>query len=109
MLVARVLISEPHPDCRALIELVVRRAGHEPLGVGELAEGDEPGALIVEPASADGMAVAHRLRNRLDELPLICTSVRPAGPGTESLRPAAYLVKPFRIAELESALHAVLD
>ena len=105
---ARVLISEPHPDCRTLIELVVRRAGHEPLGAGELAEGDEPGALILEPASADGLAIAHRLRNRLEQLPLICTSVRPAGPGVESLRPAAYLVKPFRIAELESVLRAAL-
>ena len=108
MLVARVLISEPHPDCRTLIELVVRRAGHEPLGPGELAEGDEPGALILEPASADGLAIAHRLRNRLEQLPLICTSVRPAGPGTESLRPAAYLVKPFRLAELESAVATAL-
>jgi len=106
--VARVLISEPHPDCRALLELVVRRAGHEPLGQGELADGDDPGLLILEPASADGLAIAHRLRRRLEELPIICTSIRPPSPATETLRPAAYLVKPFRLAELQAAIAAAL-
>jgi DNA-binding response OmpR family regulator len=105
---ARVLISEPHPDCRALLELVVRRVGHDPLGLGELAEGDDPGLLILEPASADGLALAHRLRRRLEELPIICTSIRPPSAATETLQPAAYLVKPFRLGELESALTAAL-
>jgi DNA-binding response OmpR family regulator len=106
--VARVLISEPHPDCRTLLELVVQRAGHSPLGLGELADGDDPGLLILEPVSADGLALAHRLRRRLEELPIICTSIRPPSAATETLRPAAYLVKPFRLAELEAALVAAL-
>jgi len=106
--VARVLISEPHPDCRALLELVVRRVGHDPLGQGELAEGDDPGLLILEPASADGLALARRLRRRLEGLPIICTSIRPPSAVTETLRPVAYLVKPFRIAELEAALASAL-
>jgi DNA-binding response OmpR family regulator len=101
---ARVLISEPHPDCRALVELVVQRVGHDPLGPGELAEGDDPGLLILEPASADGLAIAHRLRHRLGNLPIICTSVRPPSAATETLQPAAYLVKPFRLADLEAAV-----
>ena len=101
---ARVLISEPHPDCRALVELVVQRVGHDPLGAGELAEGDDPGLLILEPASADGLAIAHRLRRRLENLPIICTSVRPPSAATETLEPMAYLVKPFRLAELELAV-----
>ena len=108
MSVARVLISEPHPDCRALLELVVRRVGHDPLGQGELAEGDDPGLLILEPASADGLALARRLRRRLEGLPIICTSIRPPSAVTETLRPVAYLVKPFRIAELEAALASAL-
>ena len=106
--VARVLISEPHPDCRALLELVVRRVGHDPLGQGELAEGDDPGLLILEPASADGLALARRLRRRFEGLPIICTSIRPPSAVTETLQPAAYLVKPFRLAELEAALTASL-
>ncbi len=105
---ARVLISEPHPDCRALLELVVRRIGHDPLSQGELADGDDLGLLILEPASADGLALAERLRRRLGELPIICTSIRPPSAVTETLRPAAYLVKPFRLAELEAALASAL-
>ena len=105
---ARVLISEPHPDCRALVELVVQRVGHDPLGPGELHEGDDLGLLILEPASADGLAIAHRLRRRLENLPIICTSVRPPCAATETLQPAAYLVKPFRLADLESAVETAL-
>jgi DNA-binding response OmpR family regulator len=106
---ARVLISEPHPDCRALLELVVRRVGHDPLGQGELADGDDLGLLILEPDSADGLAFAQRVRTRLEDLPIICTSIRPPSAVTETLRPAAYLVKPFRIAELESAIADALS
>jgi DNA-binding response OmpR family regulator len=102
--VARVLISEPHPDSRALFELVVRRAGHEPVGPGELADRELPELMILEPASGEGLAIARRLRRRLEDLPIICTSIRPAGPAVEGLSPVAYLVKPFRLSELESAL-----
>jgi DNA-binding response OmpR family regulator len=106
--VARVLISEPHPDCRALLELVVERAGHEPLDQHELAGADDLALLILEPASSEGLAIAHRLRRRLENLPIICTSVCAPDAVTESLRPAAYLVKPFRLSELDEALANVL-
>jgi hypothetical protein len=102
--VARVLISEPHPDCRALLELVVTRAGHDPIGGGGSAEGDDPAVMILEPASAHDLAVAQRLRRRLEDLPIICTSVSPPDEEVERLRPSAYLLKPFRLSELESAL-----
>ena len=105
---ARVLISEPHPDSRALFELVVRRAGHEPVGLGELADREPPELMILEPAFGEGLAIAHQLRRRLEALPIICASIRPAGPATEILRPAAYLLKPFRLADLEAALAAAL-
>ena len=106
--VARVLISEPHPDSRALFELVVRRAGHQPVGLGELADRDPPELMILEPASGEALAVAHQLRRRLEDIPNICVSIRPANGETAALRPAAYLVKPFRLAELEAALTAAL-
>ena len=106
--VARVLISEPHPDSRALFELIVRRAGHEPVGLGELADREPPELMILEPASGEGLAIAHQLRHRLEDLPIICASIRPPGSATESLRPVAYLLKPFGLAELESALAAAL-
>jgi DNA-binding response OmpR family regulator len=106
--VARVLISEPHPDCRTLLELVVQRVGHFPIDSGELVDGGDPGLMILEPASAEGLAIARRLRRRLEELPIICTSIIPPGQATEGLRPAAYLLKPFRLADLEGALRAAL-
>ena len=105
---ARVLISEPHPDCRALLELVVRRVGHDPVDPGELIDGDDLGLMILEPASADGLGLAARLRRRLVDLPIICTSIRPPSAATETLQPAAYLVKPFRLTELEAAMHQAL-
>jgi DNA-binding response OmpR family regulator len=101
---ARVLISEPHPDCRTLLELVVQRVGHDPVGPGELAGDDDLGLMILEPAAAEGLAMASRLRHRFEDLPIICTSIRPPTAVTALLRPAAYLVKPFRLAELERAL-----
>jgi DNA-binding response OmpR family regulator len=106
--VARVLISEPHPDCRALLELVVQRVGHDPVDLGELVDGDDLGLMILEPASAEGLALAAKLRRRLEDLPIICTSIRPPSAATETLQPAAYLVKPFRLTELEAAMHQAL-
>jgi DNA-binding response OmpR family regulator len=105
---ARILISEPHPDLRALLEAIVRRTGHEPVGHGELTENDAPAVMILEPASADGLAAAAGLRRRLVDLPIICTSVFPPNAATRDLRPVAYLVKPFRLGELEAAIVSAL-
>ena len=105
---ARVLISEPHPDSRVLFELVVQRAGHELVGPSELTDGALPELMIVEPESGEGLATARRLRRRLADLPIICVSIKPAGPAVDGLSPIAYLVKPFRLSELESALAAAL-
>jgi DNA-binding response OmpR family regulator len=107
--VARILISEPHPDLRILLEAIVRRTGHDPVGHGELTEDDAPAAMILEPASADGLAAAARLRRRLEDLPIICTSILPPSADTRALAPVAYLVKPFRLGELEAAIVAALD
>jgi DNA-binding response OmpR family regulator len=105
---ARILIHEPHPDVRVLLEAVVRRAGHEPVGRGELTNGDTPELMILEPASADGLAAAARLRRRLEDLPIICASIEPPSLATKALAPIAYLVKPFRLGELEAAIASAL-
>jgi CheY-like chemotaxis protein len=105
---ARILISEPHPDLRVLLEAIVRRAGHEPVGQDELASDDPPELLILEPASAEGLAAANRLRSRLGDLPIICTSVLPPSEATRELGPVAHLLKPFRLFELEAAISAAL-
>jgi DNA-binding response OmpR family regulator len=103
---ARILISEPHPDLRVLLEAIVRRVGHEPVGHGELAVDEAPAVIILEPASAVDLAAAARLRRRLEDLPIICTSILPPSEQTRELGPVAYLVKPFRVGELERAIHA---
>jgi DNA-binding response OmpR family regulator len=105
---ARILISEPHPDLRILLEAIVRRAGHEPVGHGELASDEAPELMILEPASADGLAAAARLRRRLEDLPIICASILPPNAETQALGPAAHLLKPFRLVELEAAITAAL-
>jgi DNA-binding response OmpR family regulator len=105
---ARILISEPHPDVRTLLEAVVRRAGHVPVGHGELTSDDAPEVMILEPASADGLAAAVRLRSRLEDLPIICASILPPSAQTRALAPAAHLLKPFGLVELEAAISAAL-
>jgi DNA-binding response OmpR family regulator len=105
---ARILICEPHPDLRVLLEAVVRRAGHEPVGQGELTSDDAPELIILEPASADSLAAADGLRRRLEDLPIIFTSILPPTLETMALRPAAHLMKPFRLGELETAIVSAL-
>jgi DNA-binding response OmpR family regulator len=105
---ARILISEPHPDLRVLLEAVVRRAGHEPVGHGELTIDDTPAVMILEPASADGLAAAARLRRRLENLPIICASIFPPNDESRALHPIEHLLKPFRLGELEAAIAAAL-
>jgi DNA-binding response OmpR family regulator len=104
--VARILLDEPHPDVRQLMEVVVRRLGHEP--VARSADDlrlDGIEAAIVEPASG-GLALARRLREH--DVPVVFTSIFPAEDETLALEPAAYLVKPFALHKLESALAAAL-
>jgi CheY-like chemotaxis protein len=105
---AQILISEPHPDLRVLMEAVVRRTGNEPVGQGELTIDDAPAVMILEPASADGLAAAARLRRRLEDLPIICASIYPPSDESCALHPVAHLIKPFRLRELEAAITSAL-
>jgi DNA-binding response OmpR family regulator len=105
---ARILIHEPHPDVRVLLAAVVRRAGHDPVGHGELTNGDAPELMILEPASAEGLAAAAGLRRRLEDLPIICASIEPPSLASRALEPVAYFVKPFRLGELEAAIARAL-
>lgn len=105
---ARILIHEPHPDVRVLLAAVVRRAGHDPVGHGELTNGDTPELMILEPASAAGLAAAAKLRGRLEKLPIICASIEPPSAATKALDPVAYLIKPFALGELEAAIASAL-
>lgn len=106
---ARVLICEPHDDISALLELVVRRLGHEPV----LFDGDVEGsdlsqfdAAVIEPGEERGLRLAHALR--ATNVPLLFASIYPAESDVLALCPVDYLVKPFPLYGLERALAAAL-
>jgi hypothetical protein len=101
-----VLIFEPHDDIRALLELVVRRVGHEPVVHTGDDPGDEVAAAVIEPGEPSGMRLARVLRAR--EVPVLFTSIYPAGDEARALTPSSYLVKPFPLYALELALKAAL-
>jgi CheY-like chemotaxis protein len=105
---ARVLICEPHDDISALLELVVRRLGHEPITYA----GDDLGELgvdaaVIEPGVELGLKVARGLRAR--NVPVLFTSIYPADAEVLELSPTAYLVKPFPLYALERALAGALE
>jgi DNA-binding response OmpR family regulator len=105
--VARVLICEPHDDISALLELVIRRLGHEPVAfAGGDVEHIGVDAAVIEPGERSALEVAKSLRSR--NVPVLFTSIYPPEANLLELGPAAYLVKPFPLYALERALEAAL-
>lgn len=106
---ARVLICEPHDDVSALLELVVRRLGHEPVAFVAGGDVEHVGvdAAVIEPGEASALELARNLRSR--SVPVLFTSIYPADARLLDLDPAAYLVKPFPLHALERALEAALE
>jgi CheY-like chemotaxis protein len=105
--VARILICEPHDDISALLELVVRRLGHEPVAFAD-GDVDDIGvdAAVVEPGEEAGLRVARSLRAK--DVPVLFTSIYPPDAELLELAPASYLVKPFPLYALERALEQAL-
>jgi DNA-binding NtrC family response regulator len=106
--VATILIVDPDPANRSLLELLVLRLGHRPIGQRELTEGEEPDVMLLEPASEPGLRLAHRLRERLLRLPILCVSIEPPSEETSTLDAVDYVMKPFRRSTLEHALERAL-
>src|SRR3954452_6118124 len=74
--VARVLICEPHDDISALLELVVRRLGHEAVPyMGGSVEHLHLDAAVVEPGEESALRVAQWLRAR--DVPVLFTIIYP--------------------------------
>ena len=105
---ATVLILDPDPATRSLLELLLMRLGHRPIGQHELSEGEEPELMLLEPASRSGVSAARTVRDRLPQLPVLCVSID--GPSDESrqLAPVGHVMKPFRRSQLEAALELAL-
>ncbi len=108
----RILVCEPHTEVRALLVHVVERLGHEPVlpasPQGEALPATEVDVLLLEPADSQALATAAALRRRNEALPIVCASIHPDFGPAERLRPHAYLVKPFGLAELEAALRSAV-
>ena len=105
--VARVLICEPHDDITALLELVVRRLGHEPVVCSDPSvEHIGVDAAVIEPGDEQGLRIAHTLKAQ--GVPVLFTSIYPADDSTLALEPSSYLVKPFPLYALERALEHAL-
>jgi two-component SAPR family response regulator len=106
--VATILIVDPDPATGSLLELLCLRLGHRPIGQRELAEGEEPDLLLLEPMSRVGMRLARRLRSRHPQLPILCVSIEGPSWETRELEPVAHVMKPFRRTQLERALEQAL-
>jgi CheY-like chemotaxis protein len=105
---ATILIVDPDPATRSLLEVLVLRLGHRPIGQQELSEDESPELLLLEPASRAGMRLASRLRRRLPQLPILCVSIDPPSSETRELGVAGHVMKPFRRSQLERALESAL-
>jgi CheY-like chemotaxis protein len=105
---ATVLIVDPDPSTRSLLELLLLRLGHRPIGPREWVEGEEPDVLLLEPASKPGLRLARGVRRRFAQLPILCVSIDGPTRETRELRPVAHVMKPFRRTQLEAALEQAL-
>jgi CheY-like chemotaxis protein len=106
--VATILIADPDPATGSLLEVLVLRLGHRPIGQWELTEGETPDLMLLEPASRVGLRQARRLRSRNPEMPILCVSIDPPCEELRELGVAAHVMKPFRRSQLERALEAAL-
>ncbi len=106
-MVARILIIEPNDEVRGLISWVVRRLELEPLEYDRFAEVPDVAAILVEPAAAGAVEAARTVREATGA-GVICVSIQLPDADSATLEPAAYLLKPFPLLELERALLTAL-
>lgn len=97
----RVLIAEPDPDVRLLLELTVERLGHEVVGAGDA------DAVVLEPGCAASRSLLRRFGRHLP--PVLCLSIFPPEAVDAPTETVAYLQKPASGAGLRAALADVLS
>jgi CheY-like chemotaxis protein len=106
---ATILIVDPDPATRSLLEVLVLRLGHRSIGQWELAEDESPDLLLLEPASRADMRLAQRLRSRFPELPILCVSIYPPSLDMRKLGTSGHLMKPFRRSQFEQSVESALS
>jgi hypothetical protein len=105
---ATILIADPDPPTWSLLEALVLRLGHRPIGQWELAEDEVPDLMLLEPVSSADMRHALRLRDRFPGLPILCVSIDSPRPDLLDLGVIGHVMKPFRRSEFEKALESAL-
>jgi len=105
-MVGKVLICEPHPEVRELLQRIVVRLGHEPLL--QDARLQMVDAILLEPAHAPSVERARAFRAVDGDTPIVCTSIEFPDAGSRRLDPVAFLIKPFALPDLERALGEAL-
>lgn len=107
---ARILIGEPVDEIRLLLDLHVRRLGHEPVLVDGANGVDSHGvdAAVLEPAAESQLTLARELRSLRPGFPLVFVSTEAASPMTRELTPVRHILKPFDRVELIEAVEAAL-
>lgn len=99
----RVLILEPYPEVRQLLEHIVAGLGFDPV----LLDGAAPetiadiDVLLLEPGFPGGVELATKFLAANPRLRILVVSIFPPTPEVTALSPVAYVVKPFALAELQ--------
>jgi len=106
--VATILIVDPDPSNRSLLELLAVRLGHKPIGPREWVEGAEPDLVLLEPSSRAGVRLVRGFRRRFPQLPILFVSIDGPTSETRELNPVGHLMKPFRRSQLERAIELAL-
>jgi CheY-like chemotaxis protein len=105
---ARFLLIEPHEDIRRLYAAVVRGLGHEPVGL-DSEPVEKPDVILVDPSDPVSLETTARLRQDYPDVAIVCASIyETTREHAQQLKAAAYLLKPFSLVELTSALETAL-
>lgn len=102
---ARILVAEPDPDARALIQRAIATAGHETVLYRPGSELPEVDVMVFEPSIGQrAVALAKVLATATPPVPVVVVSIQPPELTVHELRPVAYVLKPFSLDELRAAV-----
>jgi two-component system cell cycle response regulator DivK len=117
----RILIVEDNPSHLRLASLLIKRAGYEPLGAADAAEGlrlareKRPDLILmdIQLPDMDGLAATRQLKQDVitHEIPVIAVSSylsEYSDAETRAAGCAAFIAKPYHHAELLAAFKALL-